>query len=227
MHDPAHVVRVDQPERRHAVADHREQRHQDVVDDVDGVQLPVAHIDPADQEQHPRQAEQRDERGVQGHEEPQRRARVHAERAHAALELAPPRVQHVPDIIVEPVHVLLVPALQRRARGEHRVVRRRDLRRDAVRPAGGRPFTTSPTLLCRLRGRLCRFFFFFCCSFFRHFRERARHLAHEGEVVRRPAVDQPAQRGHEEGVLDVGDGGQGRDLGVWQWSVSNRMPDFN
>ena len=48
-----HVVCVFGAEGRHAVADDGEQGYQDVVDGIDGLELLLANVDPADQEQNP------------------------------------------------------------------------------------------------------------------------------------------------------------------------------
>lgn len=120
-----HVVGVDGSEGCEAVADNGEQGDQHVVDDVDGIELLLANIDPADEEEHPGEAEEGDEGGVQRDEKAQRPRRVLAERLEPLLHLGPARVEHMADVVVDKLDVLLAPALQCRIVRQYRVLGRR------------------------------------------------------------------------------------------------------
>lgn len=64
-----HMIRVNHSERRQAISHNCKERHQYVVDDIGDVGLAPTNFNPANQEQHPYQAENRDESCVKRDEE--------------------------------------------------------------------------------------------------------------------------------------------------------------
>lgn len=102
--DIGHVPGIDSSEGSKAQTNQVEERDEDIVDDVDGVELLVANIYPPDEKQNPSQAlrdvsprlqhvtqvetyKKCDKRGIKGDEEPQRLASVLDKRLEALLHL--------------------------------------------------------------------------------------------------------------------------------------------
>ncbi|KAI6763964.1 hypothetical protein HG530_007753 [Fusarium avenaceum] len=99
--DEKHVVCVDSTERRQTITHDGKERNKNTVNDVNGVKLLVADVDPADEEKNPGQTEECDEGGVERNEETQRSSDVLSKALHATLEPGTSRVQHVSDVIVQ------------------------------------------------------------------------------------------------------------------------------
>lgn len=153
-----------------------------------------ADVDPADQEQHPSEAEEGDEGRVERDEEAKGLLHVLAKGLHGALELGPPRMEHVADVIVELGHLLHGPAVQRHALREDGVVEV-----ELVIPILDVGTLLEP-IARRCSGR--------CCP-------RIAPPRSASQIIRRMPVNEAAQGGYEEGVLDVGDIVESRDFGVW------------
>lgn len=81
------MVCVYRPERSKTVTNNGEQSDKDIVNDIDGVQLLVADVDPADKEKNPSKTEQGDQSSIEGNSESQRAPDVLSKGLHALLEL--------------------------------------------------------------------------------------------------------------------------------------------
>lgn len=112
MGDVDHMVGIHNPERSEAITNDGEEGDQDVIDDIDHVVLLRANGNPADKEQNPGQTEQGDQGSVKRDEEPERSADVTAKGFHTPLEFGPARVQHVANVVVQPINIFLTPALE-------------------------------------------------------------------------------------------------------------------
>ena len=119
----SHAIRIHEPPRDHAVSHDRKQRHENIINYVDDIELFLPHVDPANEEQHPRQAKQSDERCVEGDEEANGSAGVFAKCFEALLELGAARVKHVPHVIIEKLDFIVGPALERGIVGKDGVLR--------------------------------------------------------------------------------------------------------
>lgn len=224
MYDKGHVVRVNGPKGGQAVAHDGEESHQHAVDDVDRVHLLVAHVDPADEEQHPGQAEQGDERGVEGDEEAQRPTHVLAKALHGALEARPPRVQHVAHAVVELQLLLLGPALEAKAVRQRGIMRVCEPGRDGVgsaqrhrRPGLGLSHGLDAGLDPRHIVGGWQFLFAFALTLTlalcRAAQPCKRCIARRQDIGG-ATIDPRAKIRHEQGVLHVGQGRKSLDLGI-------------
>lgn len=217
VYDKGHVVRIDGAEGGQAVAHDGEQGHQHAVDDVDGVDLLVAHVDPADEEQHPGQAEEGDERGVERHEEAQRPPHVLAEALHHALELGPARVQHVAHAVVQLQLLLLGPALETEAVGQRGIVRVCEPRRDGIRSSQrhGRALGGGGLDAGLARRQLLRLLWqAFLLALGSAAQARNRPNLTLRQHIRGTTVDPRAEIRHEQRVLHVGQSRKSLDLGI-------------
>jgi hypothetical protein len=130
---------------------------------------------------------------------------------HRALELGSLRVQHMPDMVVHLRLIMLRPSLQRCSLRQHSITRLAELRVDS-REGSRRALRLRSTKSGR-RG----LFLGLCIS------ERGQYSVDVLETLRltRPATEvvggpaiEPGEIRNEERILDVGQGGEGRDLGV-------------
>lgn len=218
-----HVVRVNGSEGGQAVTHDGEQGHQHAVDDVDGVHLLVADVDPADEEQHPGQTKEGDEDSVERDEEAQRPPHVLAKALHRALEAGSLGVQHVTHAIVQLRLFLLGPALEADAVRQRRVVRVCEPRGDCVGSPQRRWHTPAPGRLHaglepgQLLDRLGQLFLVepsSGSSSSSPASSPSRRSITLGQDVGGATVDPRAKVRHEQGVLHVGQGRKGLDLRI-------------
>lgn len=126
------MVCVNAAKRRESVTDNREQRNQNVVDHINQVSMSIiiTTADPANEKQNPDETENCNEEGIDGYAkaksyvQSERRLKalleyvkltfrhVFLETFPAALELFSPRMQQMPDVVVEFRFVVLAPIFQ-------------------------------------------------------------------------------------------------------------------
>lgn len=87
--DIAHMVSVYDTEWNQPVSHDSEQSDQNIVDDIDDIVAACSEVDPADQKEHPCEAEQSDQRGIESDEEAQGPADILTKAFHATLESSP------------------------------------------------------------------------------------------------------------------------------------------
>lgn len=221
VYHKGHVVCVNGSEGGQAVAHDGEQGHQHAVDDVDGVHLLVADVDPADEEQHPGQTKEGDEDGVERDEEAQRPPHVLAKALHRALEARPLGVQHVAHAVVQLHLLLLGPVLEADAVRQRRVVRVCEPRGDCVGSPQRRRHTLAPGRLhaglepWQLLDRLGQLLLLALSSNSGSpASSPSRRSLTLGQDVGGAAVDPRAKIRHEQGVLHVCQGRKGLDLRI-------------
>lgn len=147
MGNEDHVVGIYSPKRSETITDNGKERYQDVVDDVDHVILLRTNRDPTDEEEDPSKTEQGDQSSVERNEESEGSTNISTESLHTSLELRTTRVQHVADMVVQPIDIFLTPAFEGSAVWKDRIVGVLQVRCDAE--CASRP-RSLPLFLCQI-----------------------------------------------------------------------------
>jgi hypothetical protein len=132
--------------------------------------------------------------------------------SHGTLELGSLRMQHVAHVIVHLGLVVLSPSVQRSTGRQHGIARVTELRVNSCQSGRGTlglGSTNSRCILLLYLGFACR------AQDAIDFLQTICFAGPTSQVVGGPTV-QERQVGNEEGVLDVGEGGEGRNFGIWQ-----------
>lgn len=112
MGDVDHMIGVDGPEGSKPIADDGEEGDQDIINDVDHVVLLCTNRNPTNEEKDPGKTKQRNQSSVEGDEEAEWSTNITTKSLETSFELGPTRVQHVADVIIQPIDIFLTPALE-------------------------------------------------------------------------------------------------------------------
>lgn len=219
------MVSIDSSEGGETIAHNSKEGYKDAINDMDSIDLFFADIDPADEEKDPGETEESNQSSIKRHKEAKRSPDVLPETLKPSLEPRTSRVEHVSDMVIQLRLVLGTPAFKGCSVGQGGIVGVGEARSDGVGPGHGRRIELG---VRRLRGRVdARGKVHTPC-----FTQATGWISGSSwslgihlvlvsrQDVGGASVDPGSEVGDEEGILDVGECGQGLNLGVYALLVS-------